>query len=68
MVLKVSMILAGLTAARVPVWGQELELKFASLRAKARQKTGVDLDRSTLTPLLANSPLISNVIGAIVGK
>ena len=68
MVLKVSLILAGLTAALVPVWGQKLELKFASLRAKAREKTGIDLDGSTLTPLLTNFGLISNVIGAIAGK
>jgi hypothetical protein len=68
MVLKVSLILAGLMAALVPVRGQKLELKFASLRAKAREKTGIDLDGSTLTPLLTNSGLISNVIGAIAGK
>ena len=67
MVLKVSLILAGLTAALVPVREQKLELKFAS-RAKAREKTGIDLDGSTLTPLLTDSGLISNVIGAIVGK
>ena len=44
MVLKVSLILAGLMAALVPVRGQKLELKFASLRAKAREKAGIDLD------------------------
>ena len=46
---KVSLILAGLTAALVPVRGQKLELKFASVRAKAREKIGIDLDGSTLT-------------------
>ena len=51
-----------------PLWAQKLELKFASLRAKAREKAGIDLDGSTLTPLLTNSGLISNVIGAIAGK
>ena len=65
---KVSLILAALMAALVPVWGQKLEVKFASLRAKAREKTGIDLDGSTLTPLPTNSGLISNVIGAIAGK
>ena len=35
--------------------------------AKAREKTGIVLDGSTL-PLLTNSGLISNVIGAIAGK
>jgi hypothetical protein len=43
-------------------------LKFASLRAKAREKTGINLDGSTLTPLLTTPGLISSVIGAIVGK
>ena len=51
-----------------PVWGQKLELKFASLRAKAGERTGIDLDGSMLTPLPTNSGLISKVIGAIAGK
>jgi hypothetical protein len=52
MVLKVPLILAGSTAALVPVWGQKLELKFASLRAKARQKIGIELQQFAVQPCL----------------
>jgi hypothetical protein len=62
-----SLILAGLTAALVPVRGQKPELKFDFLAAKARERPE-SIDRATLTPVLKNAGLMSNVIGAIVRK
>jgi hypothetical protein len=42
-----------------------VEVRFCSGESTGK---GRNLDGSTLTPLLTNSGLISNVIGAIVGK
>jgi hypothetical protein len=46
-----ALLIAALAATLAPVWGQQLDLKFDSIAAKAKEKTEIDLDNNALTAL-----------------
>ena len=67
-----TLLLAVLTMALAPAWGQKLELKLDSVAAKASEKTEVDLDGPVLAAVLKNTTskgldaIAANVTGVFV--
>ena len=62
-------LLAALAAMLAPVWGQQVDLKFDAIAAKAKEKTEIDLDANTLSALMklgGKNDLLANVTGVAV--
>jgi hypothetical protein len=64
-----ALILAALAATLTPIWGQQVDLKFDAIAAKAKEKTEIDLDGNALSALMklgGKNDLLANVTGVVM--
>jgi hypothetical protein len=61
-----TIILAVLAATLAPAWGQNLDLKFDAIAAKASEKAEIDLDAPVVALFLKNASGIDGLSGVIV--